>query len=309
MQRWRVMVMSEANQEVKQFTFAKVWAYSFLLFITVLSLSLIFTANKMNELSQENAELESSLVAAENSIDVQEEQITDFQKDRQAISNQLIELDSIEAQLQEMIAAMEPESIGSFEDGPQGGLQIDPDSRHPDSLVNEEEDIDLSHLRSEVPHLIERYEGAIDDLIVIKSSLETIPIGWPADTDRITSEYGERTDPFTGETAYHNGIDLADDWGTEIYATADGEVDFSGTNGGYGKSVLIDHDNSFETRYAHLAELEVEAGDEVEQGDVIGTMGTTGRSTGVHLHYEVIQSGETTDPYQFMTFLQRVFGE
>jgi murein DD-endopeptidase MepM/ murein hydrolase activator NlpD len=128
-----------------------------------------------------------------------------------------------------------------------------------------------------------------------------VPSDKPVKTAEFTSGYGTRTDPFRGGAARHQGIDLAAPIGTPIYATADGTVSESGWNsGGYGNLIKVDHGRGIETRYAHLSRISVSAGQRVTRGQVIGYMGSTGRSTGSHLHYEVRIDGRAVNPIPFM---------
>ena len=116
-----------------------------------------------------------------------------------------------------------------------------------------------------------------------------------------TSGFGVRSDPFHAGAAMHPGIDLAGSYGTPIYATADGTVLRAGWNsGGYGNLVEVDHGRGITTRYGHMSAILVQAGDHVTRGQQIGRMGSTGRSTGNHLHYEVRIDGRAMNPIPFM---------
>ena len=128
-----------------------------------------------------------------------------------------------------------------------------------------------------------------------------VPSEKPVKTAAFTSGYGVRSDPFRGAAAMHAGIDLAGPAGTPIHATADGVVSEAGwNNGGYGRLIKIDHGRGIETRYAHLSSMAVAPGQRVTRGQVIGRMGSTGRSTGSHLHYEVRIDGRAVNPIPFM---------
>ena len=100
------------------------------------------------------------------------------------------------------------------------------------------------------------------------------------------SSFGERTDPFSGEGAYHNGVDISASIGTPVLATADGIVTFADRGGGYGRLVTVNHGNGFETFYAHLSWFEVITGQEIRQGERVGAIGASGPVTAPHLHYE-----------------------
>jgi murein DD-endopeptidase MepM/ murein hydrolase activator NlpD len=141
----------------------------------------------------------------------------------------------------------------------------------------------------------------VDVDILVDRVLATVPLASPVvDAHRVTSGYGRRRDPFGGRIAFHRGIDFAAERGTPIYAPAAGEVRRVGRLGGYGNVVEIDHGNGVVTLYAHLHAYLVKKGDRVRPGQRIGLMGRTGRSTGVHLHYEVMVDDRHVDPARFL---------
>lgn len=117
---------------------------------------------------------------------------------------------------------------------------------------------------------------------------------------RLTSNFGYRRDPFNGSSDFHPGQDIAAPTGTPIMAPADGQVTFVGRKGGYGNFVVIDHGNGLVTRYAHLSSFQVSEKQMVRRGEVIGAVGSTGRSTGPHLHYEVMIGDQKVNPMDYM---------
>lgn len=125
------------------------------------------------------------------------------------------------------------------------------------------------------------------------------PSIWPT-SGRISSPFGYRKDPFTGRTSYHNGVDIANSYGSPIYATAYGKVTFSGWNGGYGNEVIIDHGNGIITYYGHNSKNVVQRGDYVKRGQIIAYVGSTGRSTGPHVDYRVSLNGVKVNPVKYM---------
>jgi len=132
-----------------------------------------------------------------------------------------------------------------------------------------------------------------------QETLCDFPFGIPT-SGTIMSHYGYRVSPFSSSCIeFHPGIDIANCQGHEVYATADGVISRSGWNSGYGITVIIDHNDTVSTLYAHLSESLVVEGQVVEKGDLIGLMGTTGRSTGPHLHYEIQINNNTMDPMMF----------
>lgn len=148
---------------------------------------------------------------------------------------------------------------------------------------------------------INALDAALDRLDNARRTARKLPFGNPSPTSSITSRFGNRTDPFLGRLALHAGIDFRARTGTEVGATGAGTVVVAGRNGGYGNMVEIDHGNGLRTRYAHLSRTLVEVGDHVEADAPIGLSGSTGRSTGPHLHYEVRRDGKALDPMRFLT--------
>jgi murein DD-endopeptidase MepM/ murein hydrolase activator NlpD len=129
--------------------------------------------------------------------------------------------------------------------------------------------------------------------------LANAPSLWPV-TGPITSSFGEREDPFNGEGAFHTGIDIGAAYGDPVRATADGEVLKAAFGNGYGREVLIDHGNGIQTLYGHLSGFAVTEGERVSRGQVIGYVGTSGRSTGPHLHYEVRIHETPVNPHKYL---------
>ena len=127
----------------------------------------------------------------------------------------------------------------------------------------------------------------------------TVPAGMPLSRFRVTSRYGWRMHPFNREMNQHSGIDLSATAGSPVQATADGVIRTAGWSGNYGIMVSIDHNAGLETRYAHLSGIAVANGQAIRQGDVVGFVGSTGRSTGPHLHYEVRRFGKALNPAAF----------
>ncbi|MFO1373315.1 MAG: peptidoglycan DD-metalloendopeptidase family protein [Agitococcus sp.] len=123
----------------------------------------------------------------------------------------------------------------------------------------------------------------------------------PVRQGAITSTYGYRTDPFTGRTAFHAGMDFSGPEGEDIYAVAAGIVSFAGQKSGYGNVIEVTHGDGYITRYAHASRLAAKEGDMVAKDQVIAYMGSTGRSTGTHLHYEVLANGKQIDPMTYVS--------
>jgi murein DD-endopeptidase MepM/ murein hydrolase activator NlpD len=142
---------------------------------------------------------------------------------------------------------------------------------------------------------------ALQNLIMTRElARQIVPGGRPVESGYISSLYGQRTDPFDGNQASHHGIDFAGAAGTQVLAVADGIVSHVGIDGGYGRQVEITHGNGYVTRYAHNAKALVKPGQTVKRGDAIALMGSTGRSTGTHVHFEVLRDGRPMNPLSFV---------
>ncbi len=143
-------------------------------------------------------------------------------------------------------------------------------------------------------------DTALNRLDVVKESATALPFGNPAPGRAITSRFGNRMDPFLGRPALHTGIDFRAETGADVKSTGAGRVTVAENSGGYGNMVEIDHGQGVSTRFGHLSAILVRAGDRVEAGDVIGRAGSTGRSTGPHVHYEVRRNDTPVDPMRFL---------
>ena len=135
--------------------------------------------------------------------------------------------------------------------------------------------------------------------------LNTKPSIWPVDGP-LMSSFGQRSDPFSGEGAWHKGVDISAPTGTPVRATADGIVTFADRSSGYGRLVVIDHGNGFETYYAHLSRVDVIEGQEIRQGEFLGAVGTSGRVTGPNLHYEIHIHKAPVNPYHYLMATTRI---
>jgi len=150
--------------------------------------------------------------------------------------------------------------------------------------------------------------SAMDKVNLMRIAVQQIPLILPVKSSyRLSSPFGVRKHPVTGKYRMHEGDDIAAPSGTPVYTTANGKVAFAGWAGGYGKMIKIRHPEGFETRYAHLSKIRVKKGQRVSQGERIGDMGSTGRSTGPHVHYEVRVGGKAVNPMKYIKAGRNVF--
>lgn len=158
----------------------------------------------------------------------------------------------------------------------------------------------LDDLEEQVAVTIEQLQQTHSLAEAFHEKQRITPNIWPTDSKRITSRFGYRRDPFTKRKSFHAGIDIGGRINDPIYATAAGKVVASGYQRASGYYITIDHGNGLQTRYMHLNKILVQPGTWVEKGQRIGLLGNTGRSTGPHLHYEIIQHGQLIDPLVFL---------
>ena len=166
------------------------------------------------------------------------------------------------------------------------------------ALSNPEDTFGL--LRSLLEGLESRLQSVRTNVEKRNALANATPSIWPA-TGWLTSRMGPRTDPVTGGADFHAGLDIAGDKGQPVYATAAGVVTQAGYSGGYGNLIVVDHGFGLETRYGHLSGFNVQKGAHVKRGEMIGRLGATGRTTGNHLHYEVMANGRLLNPLQLLT--------
>lgn len=163
---------------------------------------------------------------------------------------------------------------------------------------------DISTKLSDLEHKVALRDSQLSALenVILDRDLkkQTHPEGRPVSSGFISSYFGEREDPFSGEEAYHKGVDFAGTAGADVMAVAAGVVTWAGNRTGYGNLVEINHGDGYVTRYAHNQRTLVSVGQTVKRGDPIALMGSTGRSTGPHVHFEVLRNGRQVDPLTFV---------
>ena len=162
---------------------------------------------------------------------------------------------------------------------------------------------------SEFERALTRVNVARTQAEQLSRALDRVPVRKPvAGEIDLSSTFGVRVDPFLHVAAMHTGLDFRGEVGDPIHATAAGTVSAAGWSGGYGKMVEIDHGHGLSTRYGHLSQIDVDIGDKIRVGQIVGRMGSTGRSTGPHLHYETRIDGEAVDPQRFLNAGARLDG-
>ncbi len=190
------------------------------------------------------------------------------------------------------LAGLSPETYIAAEGSALGGPLIE--ARDPKSLAV------VLDVDEEFAYRIQRASASLHDMRALSSAAARMPLAEPTPYAAQSSSYGMRYDPFTRRPAFHSGLDFPGAVMSPVRSTAPGVVSFTGVRSGYGRTVEVDHGSGFKTRYAHLQSIAVAVGQRVALGQRLGGMGSTGRSTGPHLHYEVWAGGRPRNPSRFM---------
>lgn len=248
-----------------------------------------------------------SLQAWEKALEDQQQQVEQTRKDTKAqltaltlkmgeLQGRLVRLDALGERLTQMAHLDEGEF--DFSSLPAVG---GPETGIPDDLYSPPDIITVvDQLSSQIENRQQQLEVLESLLATKKIEEDTFVAGRPVAKGWISSRYGRRTDPFTGKTAFHGGIDFAAKAGTEIVSVAAGVVTRASKDRAYGYMVEINHGLGYVTRYAHNKANLVKVGDVVKKGQIIGLVGSTGRSTGAHVHFEVYKHGRSIDPVTYI---------
>lgn len=244
--------------------------------------------------------LESQLADARKTIQEQNTQIASMDGKLQLLSGDLARVQQFDAKLRVMMNMdKEPADISSNIGGPMGPSS-QPLPLHRQELLARRVHSLLDQLSTDTRMEELRQQDLLHVMRENREILASTPSIWPTD-GYLTSTFGRRASPFgTGTTDFHKGLDIANRPGTPVRAPAKGVVTFTGWDGGYGNCVVVNHGNNISTRYAHLQQIFTKVGQAVNRGDVIASVGSTGRSTGPHLHYEVRVGGVCVNPLRYI---------
>ncbi|MFW5820487.1 MAG: M23 family metallopeptidase [Bacteroidota bacterium] len=248
-----------------------------------------FTSPKVKYLSQKNTELKNEYLKLNRNIDLAESFLTEIQKRDDKVYRSVFDLEPIPNSVREAgFGGSENYSSGLYS-GNSDFVKLTARKLAEISTKARVQSVSFTDI----------YRKAKDQQLLLARKPSINPIS-PSDRVWLTSGFGYRRDPFSGQKRMHHGIDLAGNTGINIYASGEGVVRVaSHSRYGYGKEVIIDHGFGYESIYAHLHEILVSSGDTVKRGQLIGTLGSTGRSTGPHLHYEVRHNNRAVNPMYF----------
>jgi murein DD-endopeptidase MepM/ murein hydrolase activator NlpD len=280
------ILSNDAKDVVTRFRIRRGFLYTLFALPVVPVIALIYYVNINLEQKAEIDKLSDHLRVETTKSEHLEQTVGLLEKETGQTKQRLEELTELEEQMRNYMNEL-PNMVD-----PSGGLLVLAD----DASLAESTD-GLTFLPS--TELLKRYKETLSVMDEVSEELATTPTAWPTNPNVITSDFGGRNDPLQKSASFHTGVDIRGYYGTPVYATADGFVTMAKYYGSYGNAIQIKHSGKFQTLYGHLMRIDVEVGDSVKKGDIIGLVGSTGRSTGPHLHYEVQLYGEPVDPKDY----------
>lgn len=319
--RYTLLIVPEGTSPVFRVKFRASYVFIgiTILFLMTCSLTLLILLNQnhqtqysslQQEYVQSSDQLQNTVIVKEQTIETLQTELLVLSEQAKLVESKLSQLEQLESELQTLkgVGLSERTTLSSASNDlsevqeelqGMGGEWIPINEQEVITLVEETKESISSSLET-MPVLQTRLEHAKQSLEQYNEWLRITPTLWPTLSERITSNYGTRQDPFNGKLTYHSGLDIAGPIGDPVYAAADGIVVETGYNKARGNYVIINHASKKQTRYMHLQEVTTTANTKVVQGDQIGILGSTGRSTGPHLHVEVYENGQTVDPINYL---------
>jgi len=321
-QKLTFMVIPDANKQVIRFQLSSMVLLSALVLFLVVALtataaivlydrSSTEVVKLQQQLATSSGQFEQILADKDRHIDDLQTEVAGLSEQARSIQNKIADVSKLETELKQLtgidpknggvsVAQAEDNEDGYAMDGEgAGGEELPVTNGEIDELVSVTQD-NFSTLADTIDMLVPRLEQTKDVVQQMQAKLRVTPTIWPTDSRKVSSPYGIRKDPFTHRARFHAGIDISGSSGDPVYAAADGTVVQTGRDSSHGNNIMISHGNGIKTHYSHLSKIQVAAGTVVQKGDIIGLMGSTGRSTGPHLHYEVYVNGEHVDPQPYL---------
>jgi murein DD-endopeptidase MepM/ murein hydrolase activator NlpD len=316
------LIIPDANSKVMRFRFSALLLYA----LTVIGLLLLTITLSMNVTGMKNfndkkviaAELAVQTVTFERTLTDKEETIVNLQNSLVELSEQteemklkVEELKVFEEEIRS-ISSADPDASATREVGIAaysladhsipagiGGASLEASNEDITSLISDTQQT-LQSLTGDIGSLKLQLSDTKELIIQNNQLMRITPSIWPTLSTTISSRFGYRKDPFSRRAAFHAGVDISGNSSDPVYTTADGVVTSADYDSAYGYNIIVKHASGVRTHYAHLKEILVKSGQIVKQGETIGLLGSTGRSTGPHLHYEVLKKGATIDPMPYL---------
>lgn len=331
--KWSFVVMRGADKTVKQFHVSKrsVIAVPALIAIaissTIAGLQLKSAAQLSQleqQISEQSAEHVQTISSKDEAIVSLQQEVAQLSREAEQMKSKMEQLAELELKLQRFI-----DKYGSTNENTSTDVRTDAQqlSLHKmaskysaassDSAISSsapsnyrmtklagDASLDFDTISDMIDTLGSSMDQAIKEDQERQAALDGYPSSWPTTSKRVTSSYGYRKDPFTGKTAFHAGIDIQGKQGDLVLSAADGVVGETGTDSSMGHYIVVDHYGDLQTVYMHLKQIDVKEGDSVKRSERIGLVGSSGRSTGPHLHFQILQKSETVNPIKFLALVK-----
>ncbi|WP_373232488.1 M23 family metallopeptidase [Cohnella sp.] len=326
--KFTFMVIPDANSSVMRFQLSAIILVIGLV-ITIVLLASAITAfllyqGNIGQIGQLKHQLSAATGEYEQIIEGKNEHIGELQTEvaglseqAKIISTRMVDISKLETQLKEMVGIETGKGIDNNKSevrtasegelsmsGGTGGEELPVTDKDIGLLVDQTRN-DFLSIGEQLELLKPGLELTKEAILKKQKLLRVTPTIWPTDSRKVTSLFGIRKDPFTRRATFHAGLDISGDTGDPIYAAADGVVVNAEYSSSHGNNIWISHSNGIRTHYSHLSKLLTKAGVKVSKGDIIGELGSTGRSTGPHLHYEVSKNGTNIDPRPYLKATRR----
>lgn len=312
--KFTFVVIPDANQSVQHYrvsglilflvpTVVAILVICALVFFSLFSRHSVVVDELQARLSLSEAEYEQQLSEKDMNISAMQTDLAYLSEQAKTMENKMAEINELESQLKQIVGIDTESSKASSklvtEEGGQGGEELPLSEGSADSLAAETKKY-YSYIGLQIQELKPSLEETKKAVLKYQQILNVTPTIWPTDSRKVTSLFGIRSDPFTGRATYHAGLDIGGATGDPVYAAADGVVTLSGIDKIYGNNITIHHGRGILTRYFHLSKRIADVGEKVKKGQLIGDLGSTGRSTGPHLHYEVSVNGNDVNPLPYL---------
>jgi murein DD-endopeptidase MepM/ murein hydrolase activator NlpD len=328
--KFTFMVIPDANSSVMRFQLsAIILIIGLIIVVTLLAGAIIaillYQGNSgqvgqlKQQLSAATGEYEQIINGKNEHINVLQTEVAGLSEQAKTIHTRMVDISKLQTQLQEMVGietntakskvnvtskTKAADEVQLSMDGGTGGEELPVTEEEIGLLVNQTRD-NFQSLGEMLKMLKPELELTKEAVVKKQKLLKVTPTLWPTDSRKVTSLFGIRKDPFTGRATFHAGLDISGDTGEPIYAAADGIVISADRSPSHGNNVWISHSNGIRTHYSHMNKILTEVGARVHKGDIIGELGSTGRSTGPHLHYEVSINGTNVDPRPYLNATRR----
>ena len=327
--KWSFVVMRGADKTVKQFHISKrsVIAVPALIAISVsgcIAALQIKSAVQLNDLEQQlsaqSAKYAQTISSKDDAIVSLQQEIVDLSRQTTEMRSKMEQLGELEQKLKRLIDKYGSENEYSSADIAADAEQLSLHTKAPKPSVTllsattqsnyrmaalaSSASLDVNAISDMIDTLESSMEQSLIQAVARQEAIDGYPSSWPTTSKRISSSFGYRKDPFTGKTAFHAGIDIQGRHGDPVLSAADGVVSETGSDSSMGRYIIVNHYGDLQTVYMHLKQIDAKEGDEVVRGERIGLVGSSGRSTGPHLHFQIMQKSEAVNPLKFLALVK-----